>query len=248
MKIRVVSLKNGIISGVFLFIVLFIPNRILAYDFSDWSHGASGYNDAIQEAINKDKPLILYFNTDWCKWCKKMNSDYLASYAVKQFLSDIPKVEINPDKGAAEKALTNKYRVTGYPSFLVFIPSISSKTERIYPFRKGTDWTIDEFLHAIRERIAYQYNNKGHSCFQRKNYEDALKYLNTAIDFNSENAFSYYLKGRIKYTIGHRDKDSALLEEAEENYLKALELEPNNQDIKRDLEQLHKLMEYLGIR
>ena len=55
MKIAFLSLKNRVICGVFLFTVFFSPNRILASDFSDWSHGASGYYDAIHEAKNEEK-------------------------------------------------------------------------------------------------------------------------------------------------------------------------------------------------
>ena len=248
MKIRVVSLKNGIICGVFLFIVLFIPNRILAYDFSGWSHGASGYNDAIQEAKNEDKPLILYFHTEWCKWSKKMNNNYLASYNVGDFLRDIPKVEINPNKGADEKALSGKYNVTGYPSFFVFVLSVDSKTERLYPFKKGTDWTTDEFINAIRAKLVNLYNKKGYSCYQRKQHQKAIKYYEMAISFDPENAYAYYGKGIVHHTVAYKNQDTRLLEEAETNYLKALGIDPSHSGSKRELERLRKAMEKMGIR
>lgn len=248
MKIRVVSLKSGIICGVFLFIVLFIPNRILAYDFSIWSHGASGYNDAIQEAKNEGKPLILYFHTEWCKWSKKMNNDYLASYNVKDFLRDIPKVEINPDKGADEKALTKKYNVTGYPSFLVSVPSVDSKTERLYPLKEGTDWTTDEFINALRAKLVNLYNKKGYSCYQRKQYEEAIKYYEMAISFDPEDAYAYYGKGIVHHIVAYKNRDTSLLEEAETNYLKALEIDSSHQGSKKELERLRKTMEKMGIR
>lgn len=248
MKIRVVSLKSGIICGVFLFIVLFIPNRILAYDFSIWSHGASGYNDAIQEAKNEGKPLILYFHTEWCKWSKKMNNDYLASYNVKDFLRDIPKVEINPDKGADEKALTKKYNVTGYPSFFVSVPSVDSKTERLYPLKEGTDWTTDEFINALRAKLVNLYNKKGYSCYQRKQYEEAIKYYEMAISFDPEDAYAYYGKGIVHHIVAYKNRDTSLLEEAETNYLKALEIDSSHQGSKKELEKLRKTMEKMGIR
>jgi tetratricopeptide (TPR) repeat protein len=248
MRIEVFSLKNGIIRGVFLLIVLFIPNRILAGDFSDWSHGASGYNDAIQEATNEDKPLVLYFHTEWCKWSKKMNNDYLASYDVKDFLRDILKVEINPDKGTDEKALTKKYNVTGYPSFLVSVPSVGSKTESFFPFRKGTDWTIDEFINAIRAKLVNLYNEKGYSCYQRKQYEEAIKYYEMAISFDPEDAYAYYGKGIVNHAVSYKNRDTGLLEEAETNYLKALEIDPSHSGSKKELERLRKTMEKIGLR
>lgn len=66
-----------------------------------------------------------------------MNTEYLAEYDVSDFLSDIPKVEISPEQGDDEKALTDQYKVTGFPSFFVSVPSIDAGTERVYPFKKG---------------------------------------------------------------------------------------------------------------
>lgn len=248
MKIEVDAFKICIIWGLFLFIVLFVPNRTLAYDFFDWSHGAYGYYDAIEDAKNEDKPLVLYFHTEWCKWSKKMNSKYLASYELESFLSGIPKVEINPDKGADEKALFKKYNVTGYPSFLVFIPSIENNAERFYPFKKGMDWTTDEFIDAIRAKLVNRYNRKGFSCYQNKQYDAAIKFYDMAISFNPEDAYAYYGKGVVHHTVAYEEKDSLLLEEAEADYLKALEINPGHSASKKELERLQKTMKKMGIR
>jgi len=246
MKMRAVS--TSIFCGVFLFILLLIPHRILGYEFSGWSHGASGYKNAVQEAKNEDKPLIIYFHAEWCKWSKKMNNNYLASYDVKSFLRDIPKVEIDPDKGAAEKALENRYNVTGYPSFLVSIPSIDSKTERLYPFKERGDWTIDEFIDAIRSKFVNLYNRKGYSCFQKKEYEKAIKYYDMAISFDPEDVYAYYGTGIVLHTVAFMNRDTKLLEEAETKYLKALEIDPSHPESKKEIERLRKTMEKLGIR
>lgn len=242
------SLKSCVICGVFLSTIFLIPNRILAFDFSNWSHGASGYNYAIYEAKSEDKPLILYFHTEWCKWSKKMNTIYLASYDLNDFLSGIPKVEINPEKGTDEKALSKKYNITGYPSFLVSIPSINSKTESLYPFRKGSDWTTEEFINAIRAKLANFYNKEGYSCYQKKRYEDAIKYYEMTISFDPENVYAYYGKGIVHHTVAFENRDTSLLEEAEADYLKALEIDPSDAGSKKELERLHKTMEAMGMR
>ena len=248
MQTRVVSLNKGIIGGVFLFVALVLPNIILAYDSYGWSHGASGYHDAMQEAKNEGKPLILYFNVDWCKWCKRMNNNYLDSYTVDDFLQDIPKVEINPEKGTDEESLARKYNVTGYPTFLVSVPSADSNEVRIYPFKKGTDWTTDEFIDAIRAKLVNIYNKKGYSCFQRKQYEDAIKYYEKAIRFDPEDAYAYYGKGIVHHTVAYRNRDTGLLEEAETDYLKALERDPSHSGSKKELEKLRRAKEKMGIR
>jgi len=248
MKIRSLYFKSCVACGVFLSTIFFMPNIIFAFDFYDWSHGASGYDNEIYEAKSEDKPLILYFHTEWCKWSKKMNDNYLASYDVNDFLSDIPKVEINPEKGDDEKTLAKKYNVTGYPSFLVFVPSINNKTARLYPFKKGSDWATDEFIDAIREKFVTLYNNEGYSCYKRKRYEDAIKYYEMAISFDPDDVYAYYGEGIVYHVVAYENRDTSLLEEAEANYLKALEIDPSHDGSKMELEKLYKTMEKMGMR
>ena len=247
-NIEVGAFKMAIIQGLIIFILLFLPHRTLAYDFSGWAHGASGYDDAIQEAKNEDKPIVIYFHTEWCKWSKKMNQNYLASYDVEYFLNNIPKAEINPDKGSDEKALAEKYHITGYPSFLVFVPSINGNAKRIYPFRKGMDWTTDEFIDAIKTKLVNLYNNKGYSCYKKHQYDASIRYYDRAISFDHDDAYAYYGKGIVHHTVAYKKKDTSLLREAEEDYLKALEIDPDHTGCKKELKRLHKTMEKLGIR
>lgn len=123
----------------------YVPN----YEFPDWKHGASGYHLALKEANAADKPLIVYFHTSWCGWCKKLDQNYLAAAEAEQFLRNIPKVEINPDKGKAEKALFKEFGLTGYPSFLVLHPKLRSKAVKISPFSGGRELSVKEFLDKI---------------------------------------------------------------------------------------------------
>ena len=248
MRISSFCFKSCLVCGVFLSTIFLIPNRILAFDFYDWSHGASGYDNTINEAKSEDKPLILYFHTEWCEWSKKMNNNYLDSYDVNDFLSDIPKVEINPEIGADEETISKKYNVTGYPSFLVSVPSINNKTERLYPFKKSGDWTTDEFIDAIRGKLVTIYNNEGYSCYKKKRYEDAIKYYEMAISFDPEDVYAYYGEGIVYQMVANENRDASLLEEAEANYLKALEIDPSHDASKKELEKLYKAMETMGMR
>lgn len=248
MKKEGFSLKCCFIYVLFLSFILLFPNSLLADDFSDWYHGASGYDDAVQKAEDEEKPLIVYFRLESCKWCKKMNNEYLDSYEVYNFLNSIPKVEIEPDKGASEKALAEKYNVTGYPSFFVSIPAQDAENIKIHPFKNNGDLTTYEFIDAIRKKIIYVYNNKGYSCYQNKQYEDAIKYFEISISFDPENAYAYYGKGMVHYADGYENKDAELLEEAETDFLNALEMDPDNVQSKKELQKLQSAMKKMGIR
>ncbi len=248
MRINTLSLKKNSIFLLLLFVLLLFPCTTFAYDFNGWYHGASDYQEVVDEATNEEKPLILYFHTEKCRWSIKMNNDYLAANEVEHFINTIPKVEINPGKGPNEKKISEEYGVKGFPSFFVYFPAFNSKPgKKVHPFRKNTDLTINKFLEAIKVEITHQYNNQGYLYFKKKKYDDALRYLDMAINYNQNNDYSYYLKGKVKYIIGYSNKDTAFLEDAQYCYLKALYINPNNQECKKDLKQLKKLMESLGI-
>ena len=241
MRSSIVSKKTIISVGILLLGSLFVCGDILAYDFTDWYHGASGYEDALDEVIGEEKPLILYFHSKSCNWCKKLDSEYLTSYEVDQFLRNIPKVEISSAEEVPEKALYDKYGVSGVPSFFVLIPSMDSKPAKsISPFMKGKHKTTDEFVDVIKRKITYKYNNKGYFLFKNKQYEEALKYYEMTLNFDPENVYAYYAMGLAYHTIGYDQKDTDLLEKAKESYSKALEIEPNHEESLKGLENLRK--------
>jgi len=131
------------------------------YTFPDWEHGASGYELALKEAEAKEAPLIVYFHTSWCSWCKKLDKNYLATDRGEEFLRNIPKVEINTDKGQAEKNLFNKFGLSGTPSFLVFIPKLNTPPMLISPFLSSGNLTVEEFLAEIERGITLAYKKGG---------------------------------------------------------------------------------------
>ena len=161
MRFKIVSLKNSFFYIAVLFVLLLFAGNTLAYGLTGWAHGASGYDYEIERAKSEEKPLILYFNTEWCGYCKKMKKNYLNSSDVVQFLSDIPKVDINPDKGNKERSLSKIYGVTGFPTFLVFVPSFNNNFEVVHPFKRGGNWTTKEFINAIRAKLTREYSDNG---------------------------------------------------------------------------------------
>jgi len=227
------------VATLFLLSGFAVSDRALSFDFPEWEHGASGHRNALKIAQEEEMPLIVYFHTEWCKWSKRMNNEYLASYKVRDFLDGVPKVEINPDKGAAEKELCNKtYRVKGYPTFLVFIPAYNNQPHRIYPYRKGKDWTVDEFTKAIGERVALEYNQKGHFFFRNKKYEDATDCHEIALDYDPDNAYAYYGLGMACYAKGYYSRNVDLINKAEGHFIRALELDPNDEASRKQLESI----------
>ncbi|HJX34027.1 MAG TPA: hypothetical protein VJ373_02530 [Desulfatiglandales bacterium] len=225
-----------------LLINLGVPARAFSYyGFPGWERGAFGYELALVTAQEGEKPLIMYFYIDPSTWNDRMNDEYLSTYEIDRFLEDIPKVHINPEEGDAESALAVEYSVNQFPAFIVCIPSFNSKPQRIHPF-SDQDMTKEEFLNKLKENIVYEYNNKASECVEKKDYGSALKYLEMSLDYDPNNAYTYYAMG-IAYNYQAAEKNDAnLLKKAEESYKKALEIDPSHEASTEALNNLQKGM------
>jgi thioredoxin-related protein len=77
-------------------------------------------NEAMQEAQKAEKHIFIDCYTDWCGWCKVADEKTFANKEVAEFLSDnfiVVKMDMERGEGVY---LGAKYRVFGYPSYLMF--------------------------------------------------------------------------------------------------------------------------------
>jgi thiol-disulfide isomerase/thioredoxin len=114
-----------------------------------WLYGAADYARAVELQKQLGVPLVVYFYTDWCSYCRTLDNTYLPSAPVQDYLQGVVKVRINPDLGPAERALAKRYGVNGYPSFLVMRHS-TSRPINVNPFRKAGSLTATQFATACR--------------------------------------------------------------------------------------------------
>lgn len=114
-----------------------------------WFEGASGYQQATQLQKELNLPLVVYFWAGWCPYCQKLDSQYLPTAPVQEYLRGVIKVRIYPEQGEAERALAKRYKVQGYPSFFI-ISHTTAKPVKVHPFRKGRNLTPTQFAEACR--------------------------------------------------------------------------------------------------
>ena len=94
-----------------------------------------------------NRPLIVYFRADWCGWCARFNDDFLPDPLVRRFLSNVIRVQINPEHGERELELSRRYGIKGYPSFLVIPPAGGVEgAVRVHPFRDGGTISTADFV------------------------------------------------------------------------------------------------------
>jgi hypothetical protein len=97
------------------------------YFSTTWYEDAGGWAAAVRQQTYQHVPILLYFRTDWCPHCRTLDG-LLDDYAVRSRLNAVIKVRVNPDHGAAEKALfEGAFGGGGFPR-LYLVPDGGSPT------------------------------------------------------------------------------------------------------------------------
>jgi thiol-disulfide isomerase/thioredoxin len=119
-----------------------------------WYEGAQGYRQAMDEAQTEDRAVAVYFYTDWCPYCRKLDEEVLRTWPVQDHFQYVVKVKINPEKGLAEREIAEQYSVNGYPSFFIVRPVAGTAQEISYWTGSGDErrlWTPEEFVAVCRQ-------------------------------------------------------------------------------------------------
>jgi thiol:disulfide interchange protein len=99
------------------------------YNSSKWFFNSQGYREALKVSERYNAPLFIFFEADWCSYCRKLETELLhkaeAKYALRPFIS----VQISPEDGASENSFFKSLGGAGYPT--IFIQkNASSKPQR----------------------------------------------------------------------------------------------------------------------
>lgn len=210
--------------------------------WSDWRHGGGGHGQAESAAERSGEPMVVYFHTDWCPWCQKLNERYLRTGPLRDVLGKMQKVELNPERDGAAKALFSRYGGGGYPAFYVLVPGSGERPVKLSPFsRSKTDQTPAEFAARIRDTATGQYNRWAQRLHRAGDTTGALEVTERSLAFNPRNAYAHYLQGLVHHQSGHERRDVAALHRAKAAYERALALDPGHGDSRKGLEALRNL-------
>ena len=91
-------------------------NNEFHYSSNKWFINAKGYREAIRVSQQYKVPMFVYFEAEWCGYCRKLEKELLNTSAGRLALKPVIKVRIRPDDGDKEKALFKKMGATGYPT------------------------------------------------------------------------------------------------------------------------------------
>ncbi len=123
----------------------------------------TNYTQGVREAAAMNKKVLIDVYTDWCGWCKKMDSDTYTDQGVKSYLNqEYVLVKLNAESNNKETLdtmqvtdaqLASAFGVNGYPT-TVFLTSDGQPITAAPGFMKPA-----EFLNILRY-IAGDYYKK----------------------------------------------------------------------------------------
>ena len=98
------------------------------------------YSAAVAFAKKNHTLVMVDFYTDWCEWCKKMDTDVYPDQRVITAVDQFASVKLDAEKEGAD--LAEKYDVDGYPTILI-LDTQGNLVDRIEGYRDADAFTTD---------------------------------------------------------------------------------------------------------
>ena len=89
-----------------------------AYSSDEWLRNIGGYREALRISKMYGAPIFIYFQADWCRYCRKLESELLYKQDAKEHLATWIKVKISPEDSPEDHAFFKQMGGTGYPTVL----------------------------------------------------------------------------------------------------------------------------------
>jgi len=126
-KALIISLSIGALISIALWQLNHLASNT---SLSQWESGAPGYRNAMNQRAQNNKPVLLFFHTEWCQSCKELKSNVLGQQATIEYLNNFNIVQINPEANRDNQIVADQYSVNGFPT-LIMVDNISNKNVRL---------------------------------------------------------------------------------------------------------------------
>ncbi|MFI5385587.1 MAG: thioredoxin family protein [Fimbriimonadales bacterium] len=103
---------------------------------------AKAYSTAKSQAKSSHKLIMIDFYTDWCGWCKKLDSDTYPSPQVVKESKNFVSVKLDAEKDADGVRLAKKFGINGYPTIL-FIDANENLAYKIVGYEPAKKFAAD---------------------------------------------------------------------------------------------------------
>jgi thiol:disulfide interchange protein len=106
------------------------------------------YEEAMDKAKEKNRPVMIDFYTDWCSWCKQLDRTTYSDPVVVKKAERFVSLKIDADD---KRPLAARYKVGAFPTIL-FINPEGIEIHRVVGFRPAEDFLkeMDTALSAFK--------------------------------------------------------------------------------------------------
>lgn len=85
-----------------------------------WQTAEQGLGPAQQLAARDGRPLLVYVYTDWCRYCRELEANWLQHPDADRILArSVVRVRVNPERSDTERAISREFGVRSYPTLLL---------------------------------------------------------------------------------------------------------------------------------
>ncbi len=146
------SIKQQNMKRIFLLIGLWSLAASMATAQDSFQFFNGSYNELLAKARKENKPIFLYFYTNWCQPCRKINKEAfkdpnLVAYAQKEYIGYGVDAESAISEG---KKLAKYYNVYFFPMFVVLTPQ-GKVMERMDGYQ-----TPVQFLALLKRNVSFK--------------------------------------------------------------------------------------------
>src|SRR5262249_50297297 len=152
-----------------------------------WQEGSASFASARQEQASSRAPLLVYFYTDWCPYCRAFDKAVLPDSTFDRYRA--LRVRVNPEKTDPDRALASEVGVDPYPRVFLLASSLSPPrlmdlgTERLadgsYRFKPAAE-IVQDFDRQVASaagslvRLGYERRKQGDPAMAIRALTEAL--------------------------------------------------------------------------
>ena len=157
------------------------------------------YETALQIAQEKNQKIVIDFYTDWCVWCKRLDTFTYSDPAVIEMSKNMVFTKINAE---VDTLTAQKYVIPGYPT-IILTNSDGTEIERIGGFLPAEQFiqTVDDYLNDIGTLADYLRKADTNATIEvnfvigekyesRGMYDEAMSYYQKVVDADPNSADS----------------------------------------------------------
>jgi len=99
------------------------------YNSNKWYYGHVGYKRAVRLFEKYDAPIFIYFQADWCKYCRQLEKGLIHTKKGKLALKKAIKVKISPEDSKRDDDFFRSLGGKGYPTLYLQADGVSNLKE-----------------------------------------------------------------------------------------------------------------------